>query len=283
MKTISIKRLLTSILLGSLIAATAFYGCTDNPGVAPTDGKQQLDDPSFSKIRPLLPPNPSFGIFETTTLGDNVDSILAYGPEEAGFKGIFLYAYENTYHQFLDAAVSEGYVYRVARLVRSEIANNNWTVVRNRVDYCSSYGANVFWVDDGLSGGDGYNITKAQIDSVASIVHGHTGKLLATAEWDKTTVISNKSWFTNVDIVMPYEYDYTASQLNGFLAAVRDSLSGKSIIAFLGYNVAEGSQDPQLHDYIEVARNYNSYIFYYTEGCASLGPLVYYLKTNYGM
>ncbi len=126
--------------------------------------------------------SPSFGLFEPFGLADNVDYIREYGPNGKGFISIHLYAFACCDPQYIETATSESYSYRMARLERSEISSDNWSAVRKRVEFCLEAGANVFYVDDAFSIGD---ITKAQIDSVASIVHSK-GALLATGEYDES-------------------------------------------------------------------------------------------------
>lgn len=229
-------------------------------------------------LGPYAPPG-VFGIFEPYGLADNVGYIQDYGPNGYGFISIHLYAFGCCDPQYIETAASEGYWYRMARLDRSEITSNDWSAVRTRVHFCSDAGANVFYVDDAFSTGD---MTKAQIDSVANIVHSKNA-ILATGEYDENRMRNDgSSWHANVDIIMPYNYNYTESQLDSFLSFVDQTYPSKIIIPFLGYEV-EGSQVPQLGSYINVARQYNSVVYYYTEGIASASELAWYLQTYYGM
>jgi hypothetical protein len=200
-----------------------------------------------------------FGILEPWQLGNpNYSDLIArYGPNEAGFTGITLWA--STFPpetNLLNIAHGENYSPLLGQLDRGEIINQNWTAVQNRINAGAANGVTWFFVDDGLSHDIvGEIITKEQIDVVAEKVHA-AGKILTTAEYNQQRMSNYPNWHQNVDIIMPYRYSYTPEQLNAFFSWVQHTYPSKGLVPFLGYKVIGAEGNSQLDAHIEIAQHY---------------------------
>lgn len=296
--------ILITVLLITLIASIFLnlVGCSDDTNIiSDSTTAKTLASQLSKKIQSLAVGNPDFGDF--APLNSFPDQIPPYGPTGSGWRAIWLPTTPVNHPWVISLytnARNAGYDPIIANIDRNDILQNNWTEVAAQIAFAKEQGAHWLYVDDALAG-DGSpssRISKAQIDWVANQVHNvGTSKFLATSEWDQSVMQANPTWHENVDIIMPYRYEFNPTQLNSWFSYVAGK--GKLTVPILGYHAGHDGgpyyyQTGQLGGgtgpYIETAKNYSSLIIYYMNpdslssgGMDAFSVLTNYLQSYYGM
>ncbi len=212
--------------------------------------------------------------------GLKTNAISTYGPAGQGWSAIDLGWWFDG-NDWANAS-SSGYNPKNAILCRDSAVAANYAGLEYEIYRADTNNAQWVLIDDGLTKwkvyGDGQLIQKTTMDSICLKAHRRSMQV-AVAE-DYTTVFNNNStyldtnwtFYQNVDIIMPYGYDQTPSELGNFYKYLQTK--GKKVVPCLGYNVHKNgniwSQKGQRSGdsaFIDTAQKYadDSIVFYYVE------------------
>jgi hypothetical protein len=216
------------------------------------------------------------------------NAITEYGPNHQGWSSLFLGGYYDPQGQgYWDVASVEGFNPRVANLDRNWVVTNDTGWIRNYINQAKENHAEWIFLDDAITRWlvGQPQITKERMDFVCGLAHS-LGMEVATCE-DYTTAFGymkdHWEYYSNVDIIMPYGYSRSTSELENYFNWIVSQTPKKKVVPFLGYHVHHYDQygivwDSQTgyrgggNGFIEMALKYayNSMIYYYYE--PSLNP-----------
>jgi len=210
----------------------------------------------------------NFGI-----MGIDGHVIPTFGPYGFGWSAAIQCLFWSDTLNFISAK-SNAYNPLFGYINRDSVLKSNWKSVYAQINWGINHGANYFYIDDAF--GDGVTgVTQSQIDNVAQYIH-NLGYRLATSEYNTALVTTN--YHQHVDIIMPYEYDFSPSRLRDFFSSIRTKYPTKDLVPFLGYHADIPGTNPvqfypnQLgslgggNGCLEVAMTYTTMnlVFYYT-------------------
>jgi len=229
--------------------------------------------------------------------------LVTLGPNGEGWNSIALHVHSGLY----GTATSQGYFPKIAIITRNKAAAGLSTYNMDRdlnslfteIEHAKAVGANWIMIDDALTmtyaNGDSNRITFNDMCRIG-LKAKEQGLLLAVSE-DCKTIFSHPNYYISqnwelydyVQIIMPYGYDRTISQLDSFYSWIK--AHSKTQVPFLGFHcLKDGYYRYQTKEFIDNAKKYSQTLFYFLEGDGNTPPndnflpylnqLTNYLQTN---
>ena len=222
------------------------------------------------------------------------------GPNGYGWQGS-IDPLDNGGRADLDTVYAAGFKTIVGLVNRDSVVYNNWSSVQYEIGVAKSKGISWIYLDDGQIDNGSSNpdsVSVDQINTLATYVH-QAGLLLASSTYNFPEMQAEPEWWSNVDIIFPYDYGVSSSDYNTFLSNVHTLFPNKGLVPFLGYNTGSPSYPDETGNlgggtgHIEIAETYANLgiVFYWiswpstdiTNDLNYLYKLTNYLQMYYGM
>jgi hypothetical protein len=272
-----------SYLFAAIIICIFFVSCnTDHPSQSPITSKENL----LLRVNKSQVTTFHGGIWRGTTSNYSIQN---YGPSGLGWRGILM-AFDDQSTNWSNS-MNSGYSPRIACLYKGggdfygTPSQGNFTNIYRQIDQAAQNHAEWIYIDDPITGQivDGsHRIGDTTMIQIYNYAHNNYNMKVAVSEnyiaFNNNGINTmNQRWtfYEWVDLIMPYGYNCSLSQLEIFYSWIT-TIRVKQIVPFLGYHVwVNGSLYNQLGgvgyiqqalDYTTSQYNLNQFIFYYVEG-----------------